>query len=193
MGTMKTMMMDAGERNAILVYTDEAARWERLTGTQLIAIPMKLEASCSHYEWHPTLGCAAARRLLHDDRLPAADRDELRWRLEVAGLPTDPPSDSTDYTLGDWWIEFKDYALYVYPARLAPSHRATAVVASVANAIRRIGFCRAAMAVVGWEYERIDFFPIGGGVDEVAAWNTLRDRCPWAFRDNGRPAWWPGR
>jgi hypothetical protein len=186
MGTMKTMMMSAGERNAILVYTDEAARWERLTGAQLIAIPMKLEASCSHYEWHPTLGCNVARRLLHDDRLPAADREELRFRLEVGGLPTDLPDWS--YSWGDRWSEFVDHLFYGWPAQLAKTPRATGRIAAAANVLRAVGLRGASAAIVGWEYERIDFLPIAA--DHSGCWARLRAACPWAFNGGGRPAWY---
>ena len=187
MGTIKSMMMDAGERNAIIVYTDEAARWERLTGTQLLAIPMKLVASCSHYQWQPTLGCNVARRLLHDDRLPAADREEIRFRLEVGGLPTDPPDWS--YTWGDRWGEFVDRLFYEWPARLATSPRATGRIAGTANVLRSVGLRAAAAAIVGWEYERIDYLPIEA--DHPGCWARLRAVCPWAFDNGGRPAWWP--
>jgi len=189
MGTMKTMMMDAGERNAILVYPDEIARWTAATGERFLVMPMKLEASASGcvYAWRDVLGVNDARRLANDPRVVEADREELRFRLEVGGNPTDLPNWS--YSWGDRWSEFVNLLLYGWPAQLATTTRATGRIAAAANVLRAVGLRGASAAIVGWEYERIDYLPIAA--DHSGCWARLQAACPWAFDDSGRPAWGP--
>lgn len=187
MGMMKTMMMDAGSRNAILIYADEVSRWTAATGSRLLVMPMKLEASGSGYAWHDVLGANDARTLANDPRVAESDREEIRFRLEVGGLPTDPPDWS--YSWGDRWSELVDRLFYGWPAQLATSPRATGRIAATANVLRSVGLRAAAAAIVGWEYERIDYLPIEA--DHSGCWARLRAGCPWAFDDGGRPAWWP--
>ena len=188
MGTMKTMMMDAGERNAVLIYPDEADRWMAATGEPFPVLRMKLEASAAGnvYAWHDVLGANEARRLAHDPRVAEADRKELLFRLEVGGLPTDLPDWS--YSRSDRWREFTDLLFYGWPAQLARTPRATGRIAAAANALRAIGLRGAAAAIVEWEYERIDFLPIAA--DHSGCWARLRAACPWAFSGGGRPAWY---
>lgn len=102
-------------------------------------------------------------------------------------------TNNVTYTWGDRWFEFQDKATYLWPATIAPTVKATAGVAGVANLLRRIGLRRIAAAVVAWEYERIDYMPLDA--DHSGAWATLRSSCPWAFRADRRPGWhrgpWP--
>ena len=189
MGTMKVMMMAAGERNAIIVYSDEVARWNDYTESRIIPWLVRLEASasCGYREWARTIGANTARQLAHDPRMTKADREEILFRLEVGGLPTDPPDWS--YTWGDRWSELVDRLFYGWPAQLATSPRVTGRIAATANVLRSVGLRAAAAAIVGWEYERIDYLPIEA--DHSGCWARLRAGCPWAFDNGGRPAWWP--
>lgn len=179
MGMMKTMMMDAGSRNAILIYADEVARWTAATGSRLLVMAMKLEASGSGYAWHHVLAANDARRLANDPRVAECDREEIRFRLEVGGLPTGLPPDPSVYTMADRLSDLRYMAVYVWPARLWASG-VVATAAATATAARRLGFRRLAMAAVWYAYDVADHDP----ADDT--WGTIMRFAPWAWTADER-------
>lgn len=183
MGCTKNMMMDAGERNCILADRDEVARWAMITGTRLFCIPMKLDAGIGRGELAAdVLGCSDARRLAHDERLPAADREDILWRLEVGGLPTDPPADPNVYTLADRLGDLRYMVAYVWPARLWAAGVVTAA-ATAATVARRLGLRSVAIKAAWYAYDVADHDP----ADDT--WETIRRFAPWAWTadDHFRP------
>ena len=143
MGAMKELMMDAGERNCILANANEVRRWAAATGLGMVFMPICLE-SRGRAVWCDSLAANDARRLANDPRVAESDREELLFRLEVGGLPTDLPDWS--YSWGDRWSELVDRLFYGWWAQLATSPRATGRIAGAANVLRSVGLRAAADA-----------------------------------------------
>jgi hypothetical protein len=86
MSAMKDAMMEMGERGFLLCDKEEQYRWQDAIGSLLPVTGVMLECRDGTQVGVNGLPAAVARSIAADERLPESERENIRWRLEVAGL-----------------------------------------------------------------------------------------------------------
>jgi hypothetical protein len=111
MGAVKEMIGELGAAGYVPVDGEMMRRWQRATGTKIVTNRVTVEVRGSKVV-ERGLPASEARRLAADERLPEADRENLRWLMEVAGLD----DDACEITK---WLRQRAYRNAVTAVRLA--------------------------------------------------------------------------
>ena len=85
MGAMKELIGEVGAAGCVPVDAEMLTRWRKATGSKITTKRVTVEVRGMEVVQR-SLPADEARRLATDERLDAADRDHLRWIMEVAGV-----------------------------------------------------------------------------------------------------------